>query len=401
MHTRLLQRVRKPAAVGSVLLLVLLTGCQTMTRHAAVSAPAEPAHHQPVEPPADQAPIAHPVVHTASAGDPDLMLFGSDPGRQMAGSQPRSVASLQQQTFTEVGRDFDPDIDSAGKQVVFASTRHCERPNLYLQSTKGRAVTQLTNDPASEIQPRFSPDGKKIAFASDRTGQWDIYVLDLENRTTLQVTHNESHELAPSWSPDGKWLAYSRLSPTGAWELWLVSLDDAAQRCLGPGLLPPWSPDGGELAFQRPRERDGMLFGIWTVKIDHGEPSWPTEIAAEPDAALICPAWSPDGSQIAFCRVPVGGMSGGGATFRPSGADIYIIDAEGTSRMRLTDGGANFGPCWSSEGRLFFSTDRDGRERIWSLRIAGPVKPNLVHAAAMHEETGTSESAHAGRLSGR
>jgi TolB protein len=388
MQTHSVLRVSKPAA-WSIGMLVILTGCQS-TVSRLVSAPAEPAHVQPVAKPAGTAtcqPASHPPVQTVSAGDPDLMLFGTDPSRQLAAGHSRPVVSLQQQSFTEVGRDFDPDVDAEGKRVVFASTRHSERPRLYLQNTRGKAVTQLTHDPASQIQPRFSPDGRKIAFASDRAGQWDIYVLDLQARTTTQITRDEAHELAPSWSPDGKWLAYSRLSTSGTWELWLISLDDEAERCIGPGLLPRWSPDGTHLVFQKPRERDGMLFGIWTVRIEAGEPSWPTEIAAEPDAALICPAWSADGRQIAFCRVAAGGLSGslGGATVRPGQADIYVVDVDGANRVRLTDGGANFGPCFSGEGRLFFSTDRDGRERIWSLRPMAPARPHMASTAALGE----------------
>ena len=399
MHTPFLVRTCKPVAACWIAVFVIGSGCQQIRSQLAAVMP-DRSQTQAVErpavdrhtpgatpaPPADGATAPAPV-QAATAVDPDLMLFGAEPARQIDPGQPRPVVSLQQQTFTDVGRDFDPDVDSAGKQIVFASTRHGERPNLYLQSTKGKAVTQLTSDPASSIQPRFSPDGKKIAFASDRAGQWDIYVLDLETHATSQVTHNLATELAPSWSPDGKWLAYTRLSPAGIWELWLVSMTGDGERCIGPGLLPRWSPDGAQLVFQRPRQRDGMLFGIWTVRMAGGEPSWPTEIAAEPDAALICPVWSPDGKQIAFCRVPVSGLANGagGATFRPGRADIYVVDADGGNRIRLTDGGASFGPCWSAEGRLFFSTDRDGRERIWSLRVIGPAKPSLAAAAQMNE----------------
>jgi len=324
----------------------------------------------------------------AGLNDPDLMLFGVDPARQVVPFEQRPILALQPHTFAEVGKDFDPDVDRSGQRLVFASTRHSSRPNLYLQNVKGKAVTQLTDDPASDIQPRFSPDGKRIAFASDRAGQWDIYILDLEKRTTTKVTQNEAHEIGPSWSPDGKWLAYSRRSPNSpTWELWVVSLEDGTERYIGPGLMPRWSPDGTRLAFQRARQRDGMLFSIWTVQVKDGEPSWPTEIAAEPDAALIGPAWSPEGTMLAYCRVPAKGLSGGaaGVPARPSRADVWVIEADGSGRIQLAEGGANFGPCWSPDGRIFFSSDRDGRERIWSVRLIGPIKPKLAASTVSGE----------------
>lgn len=440
MTTRSLVPMRKSAVVGFMLLLV--TGCSTTPIASIPDQPAGPAHVAPL--------VSKGAVHQAAASDPDLLLFGTDPARQIVNNQaaqvpvipiqskadtswtspaahvtptgehatstagfpagsvagdpvvrtvsevdePRNDNSLraclpmQQQTFTELGRDFDPDIDATGKLVVYASTRHSRKPNLYMQAIKGRAVTQLTDDSASKIQPRFSPDGKKIAFASDREGQWDIYILDLDRRAVTQVTHSSDHELAPAWSPDGKWLAYSRLSSaTGAWELWMASLEDGAERCIGTGLMPRFSPDGSRIAFQRPRQRDGRLFSIWTVQLNDGEPSWPTEVASEPGAALICPTWSPDGAKIAYCRVPVSSLSGslGGATARPGLADIFIVSLEGADRERLTDGGASFSPCWSTEGRLYFSADRDGHERIWSLKTAGPAKPNLASTAMKND----------------
>ncbi len=250
-----------------------------------------------------------------------------------------------------------------------------------MQAIKGRAVAQLTDDPASEIQPRFSPDGKKIAFASDRAGQWDIYILDLQQRATTQVTHNNDHEIAPAWSPDGKWLAYCRLSSTsGDWELWTASLEDGTERFIGQGLMPRFSPDGSRIAFQRPRQRDGRLFSIWTVQLTNGEPGWPTEVAAEPDAALICPVWSPDGRKIAYCRVPAVKLASGvgGDSVKPGLADLFVVGIDGAERQQLTDGGASFSPCWSNKGRLYFSADRDGRERIWSFRAATPAEPDLA-----------------------
>ena len=366
MTRRCLREMWRPSVLWALSLLAALAGCSVTQTHPA-------AQPQP-ELIAEQAEAREQALRQVALSDPDLALFGTDPTKQLGSQESRVALSIQQHSFAEVGRDFDPDVNSDGTVLVFASTRHSSKPNLYLQSVKGRAVTQLTDDPASEIQPRLSPDGKRVAFASDRSGQWDIYVLDLDKRMTTQLTHNQTHELCPSWSPDGKWLAYSRLAPaSGVWELWLASIEDRTERSIGPGLLPCWSPDGSHIAFQRPRQRDGMLFSVWKVQLNNGEPSWPTEVAAEPDAALISPAWSPDGKQLAFCRVPARSLSKGvnGATARPAESDIWLIETDGSGRIRLTDGGTNFGPRWSADGRIFFSSDRDGRERVWGLRVLG------------------------------
>jgi TolB protein len=312
-----------------------------------------------------------------------INMFGELPWQSARTPGTRESVSLKQHTWSEVGADFDPDVDGSGARMVFASTRHSLKPDLYIKSLEGVALTQLTSDPASDVQPTFSPDGQRIAFASDRAGNWDIWVMDLSGGAPMQVTSTPADELHPSWSSDGERIVYCAMSEAGgAWELWISTARNAAtRRFVGFGLFPKWSPSGEKILFQRARERGGRLFSIWTVELMDDEPKFPTEIAFSAGQALTLPTWSRDGSQIAYVSVPdpegvaVGNMTAG-ATGSGGGlgesTDIWVTQADGRGQKCLTDGfGANYGPVFAPDGRLFFVSSRTGRESIWSLMPVG------------------------------
>lgn len=333
-------------------------------------APADPVVQAPPPAPVEE-PVApaDPTPRFAAATDRQVNLFGEMPDRADVPYFTRTAASLLQHTFSEEGADFDPCISPDGKWMVFASTRHNVTPDLYYKQIDGVAVTQLTSDPASDIQPVFSPDGKRVAFASDRSGNWDIWVVSLDGTQPVQITAAASDEVHPSWSPDSSRLTYCSLPAQGQWELWVADATTGGgnKRFIGYGLFPEWSPNSDVILYQRARERGSHWFSVWTIQLVDGEPRYPTEVAAAPDAALITPSWSRDGNQIAYAAVtPSAATDGLGAS--PQSADIWVVDLDGRNRVRLTDGHtANFGPAWSPAKRVFFTSGREGHEAIWSL----------------------------------
>ena len=311
----------------------------------------------------------------AASNAKQINMFGDLPDGTVPSFNSRAAIALERQTFSEVGRDFDPSFDPKGERMVFASTRHHVRPSIYMKQIGGVAVTQLTSGPASDIHPMFSPDGGSIAFASDRGGSWDIWIMSLDGGPPFQVTTGDADEVHPSWSPDGSRLIFCSLSVmSGQWELWVAdTARRTGNRFIGYGLFPKWSPVKDTIVFQRAREQGDRRFSIWTITLVNGEPGYPVEIASSGKDALILPSWSPNGRQIAYSSSAVHGPSRPSITDADHGPfDIWIINADGTGNTRLTDGmSRNFGPTFSHDSRVFFASDRAGIENIWSLHTYG------------------------------
>lgn len=302
--------------------------------------------------------------------DAQVTLFGGLPRRGEGGFSGRAMGSMLQHSFTREGADFDVRLDRTGERFVFASTRHSLSPDIYIKSVDGTAVTQLTLDPAADIHPQLSPDGKYIAFASNRTGNWDIWVIGLGGQKPIQITNSPMDEMHPSWSPNGRRLVYcARPAMTGQWELWVAPAEkNATPTYIGVGLFPEWSPVDDTILFQRARQRGSRWFSIWTVQLIENEPRYPTELVSSADFAAILPAWSQDGMQVAYTAVSSVPETDPefGTMFEM--ADIWVVDADGGNRIRLTDGATqNFGPAWSIDGRVFFTSSRSGHENIWSV----------------------------------
>lgn len=277
------------------------------------------------------------------------------------------------------GADFDPCISRDGQFMVFASTQHRATSDIYFKRVDGRTITQLTADPAHDVMPAISPDGKRVAFCSNRRGNWDIFVMSISGGQAVQITSEQSHELHPTWSPDGRKIAFCRLGETsGRWELWVTDADGSTtNEFIGYGLFPQWCPVAAtgekgrdKILFQRSRERGDRAFSIWSIDYKPGDTSSPTEIVSSPGAALINAGWSPDGRSIVYATVenpdrssfdPATGRSG-------ANADLWITGIDGTGRVALTSGRhLNLMPAWSSDGRVYFVSDRSGTSNIWSL----------------------------------
>lgn len=291
------------------------------------------------------------------------------------------TTNLTRVTHAEEGADFDPDISRDGTRVVFASTQHRPTADIYIKDVDGRTVTQLTNDPAHDVMPKLSPDGQRIAFASDRAGSWNIYVMPATGGQAVQITADRAHDLHPSWSPDGTRLVFCRLGEVSRrWELWVTSADgNGTASYLGVGMFPEWCPvpgtgvDGADrIVFQRSRERGGRTFGVWTLDVSGEQAGNFTEIAADPRGACINPCWSTDGRWIVYAAVPGAGAWSSLPGARPPHSSLWMTSVDGKERVAVVSGPAsNLMPAWGPDGTIYFVCDRSGRDNVWAAD-AGP-----------------------------
>lgn len=162
----------------------------------------------------------------------------------------KSKMKLATQTSWYEKPSWNPD----GTYIAFSSKqRESGNTNIWIISVdKDLKTKQLTKTEAVDDNPVWSPDGKKIAFTSNRTGKWDIWVMDGDGSNQKQLTFSEADDLEPIWSPDGKKIALKSLR-AGNWDVVVMDSNgnNQTQITVHPAddWNPVWSPDGKKIAF--------------------------------------------------------------------------------------------------------------------------------------------------------
>jgi TolB protein len=162
-------------------------------------------------------------------------------------------------------------------------------------------LTRLTYGPWDDINPAISPDGQSVAFASNRTGYWDIYQLNLSSGGVTRLTDSPEYKAAPAWSPDNKWLVYEAYIDENL-EIMIKSVitQEAAIQLtdnLVADFSPIWSPNGRQIIFVSNRSGEDE---IWLADLDKSEEQRYQNISNNPDSKDTHPAGSPDGASVVW-----------------------------------------------------------------------------------------------------
>ncbi|MEJ7758596.1 MAG: hypothetical protein WKF55_03265 [Gemmatimonadaceae bacterium] len=256
---------------------------------------------------------------------------------------------------------------SAPAQLAFVKVVTGNNREIWLINSNGTGERQLTFEPSSEVDPAWSPDGNRIAFASDRDGNREVYVMNADGSAQVRLTSSAMGDYHPAWSPDGRRIAFVS-ERNGNAEIYVMNADGTNPLRLTSDSAtdddPAWSPDGRRIAFRSGRTGGG---DIYVMNADGSEQSRLTTNTV-PDAH---PSWSPDGTRIAFS----GGVS---STSR----DIFVINADGSGSTRLMlqylepeD------PMWSPDGRKIAITEYDYYDDVARIRIV--TVNGIAHSATI------------------
>ena len=255
-------------------------------------------------------------------------------------------------------QDRYPRWSADGSRVVFYSNR-LGGADLFSIALDGSDIIRITDDPLREVTPVPSPNGQRIAYTVD-DGQEDLWLLDLATATRSRFTSHESQDGDPEWAPDGAALLFTS-NRSGAYEIWEKPLDGGALRKLTDDPrrdgLPAVSPDGRFVAFQRTMERSNA--DIMVIPRDGGEA---VNVSSDPTWDGW-PSWSPDGEWVLF------------ASNRSGTSQLWEARRDGSEVRQVTeiDGFSVRRAHWSTDGlRLVTNAERQGDDNTYIVVLSGP-----------------------------
>ena len=213
-------------------------------------------------------------------------------------------------------------------------------------------LSPLTIDAGFEGEPTFAPDGQTIAYVSDRTGNFEIFLRQISGGPDINLTNNQSDDMQPSISPDGKQIAfvssrsgvsdclcffiYGTDQPLMGGAIWVMpTFGGSPRKIVDTGTFPSWSPDGASLIFTK-----GPWYGqsIFKVSANGGEPQ-EIEVKLKGGAPFLAyPSYSPDGGHILF----------------EAGNKIFVVNSGGGDARLVLEGKH---PVWASDGNSIFYTN--------------------------------------------
>jgi Tol biopolymer transport system component len=282
--------------------------------------------------------------------------------------------------------------------------------DIYAMNPDGTGKINLTDEApdayaGADVEPAFSPDGTRIAFQSDRSGEYtedpnwpepifDVWIVNADGSgEPRRVTAAEGH--APTWSPDGKQIAYSS-SSDGNFEIWVQNVDgtgtprqithtENTQDGVVINTTPSWSVDG-KIAYVSNKDNPNInQRDIYVANADGtGEA---TRLTNTPTANNWAPEWSPDGKRIAFWRDQYSGTCG------PCDREVYVMDAvdsngdgNGENQINATnDPAVDYQPDWSPDGTqiTFISNREDGEYSLWTVPAPQPASSTTPGVALL------------------
>jgi Tol biopolymer transport system component len=230
------------------------------------------------------------------------------------------------------------------------------------------ARTLLWQPGVKNAYPRWSNDGRRILFQSNRSGKWQLYVMNADGTNSHAITRGDANNDFPDWSPDNESVAFVS-DRDGNEEVYVMRLDGSALRNLSNDaardIHPCWSPDGTALLFNSTRDVDRLQ--TYEVRADG---TGLHRLVSSPDDDS-CARISPDGASFIYL-----------ANLAEGRDDVVMRRRDGTDPVNLTDDRAPDGwPTWSPDGhRIVYSSARSGTFCLYVMNADGTAPRQLTFA---------------------
>jgi Tol biopolymer transport system component len=261
----------------------------------------------------------------AAANGRILVSSGPRHARGLSGIDPRGGRRLE---LIPYGGDITGVYSPDGTRIAFASNYDGDL-DIYVMNGDGTSIRQLTKNSWADSYPSWSPDGTKLAFTSNRDGDFDIYTMSADGSNQVNLTGEWSQfpDDDPHWSPDGSRIAFA-MEHYGSWDVWEFRLESKWLVPLADGWahewFDSWSPDGKHFLIDSDQSGDVDLYVIETPPLDAMWYVPQPKVLADDNASQGAAVWSPDGTQIAF--------SGN----RDGDWEVYLMNADGSAQRQLT-----------------------------------------------------------------
>jgi len=272
--------------------------------------------------------------------------------------------------------------------VILFSSRRGNTPGaqIYAMAPDGQGLRPLTKTGGYAWGPRIAPDGRSFSFSlapqdqPDPTataggltgkGKHDLQLQNVDGSAAVSLGAPNSWNSGWSWSPDGKTLAFTS-DRDGNWEIYTLSFPaGTVTRLTNNGAQdawPSWTPDGKRIVFMSTRDGYPQLYSMTA----DGKAYFRLNLS---ESADTFPVVSPDGTKIAYVA----------QTPDSDESEIYVMDSDGANATRLTtDGGSNSQPSWSPDSaRLAFVSNRDGNSHIYVMHADGSGQKALTSGAGV------------------